>query len=161
MGTKKYPSENAYQQFLSSNNGMSNAYTAMTSTNYYFDVAPDALEGALDRFSGFFIEPLFNEDCTEREITAVDSEHKKNLQNDMWVSNILLYLIWHGLTHSAILSARKTLVQAWTRLPEIRNWKLRQSLVPTQRRRSRSKTTTHVMVGEGVLRQEDEVGRDW
>jgi secreted Zn-dependent insulinase-like peptidase len=94
MGTKKYPSENAYQQFLSSNNGMSNAYTAMTSTNYYFDVAPDALEGALDRFSGFFIEPLFNEDCTEREIKAVDSEHKKNLQNDMWVSNIPRYPIW-------------------------------------------------------------------
>jgi len=91
MGTKKYPSENAYQQFLSSNNGMSNAYTAMTSTNYYFDVAPDALEGALDRFSGFFIEPLFNEDCTEREIKAVDSEHKKNLQNDMWVRDIILY----------------------------------------------------------------------
>lgn len=107
MGTKKYPSENAYQQFLSSNNGMSNAYTAMTSTNYYFDVAPDALEGALDRFSGFFIEPLFNEDCTEREIKAVDSEHKKNLQNDMWVSNknIPPYPIWQGLTHPAVLSA--------------------------------------------------------
>jgi len=86
MGTKKFPSENEYQQYLSTNNGMSNAYTAMTSTNYYFDVAPNALEGALDRFSGFFIEPLFNEDCTEREIKAVDSEHKKNLQNDMWVS---------------------------------------------------------------------------
>lgn len=33
----------------------------MTSTVYYFDVAADALEGALDRFSGFFVEPLFNE----------------------------------------------------------------------------------------------------
>lgn len=58
----------------------------MTSTNYFFDVGADALEGALDRFSGFFYEPLFNEDCTEREIKAVDSEHKKNLQSDMWVS---------------------------------------------------------------------------
>ena len=57
----------------------------MTSTNYFFDVSPDALEGALDRFAGFFYEPLFNEDCTEREIKAVDSEHKKNLQNDVWV----------------------------------------------------------------------------
>lgn len=26
------------------------------------------------------------QDCTEREIKAVDSEHKKNLQNDMWAS---------------------------------------------------------------------------
>lgn len=58
----------------------------MTSTNYYFDVAPDALEGAVDRFAGFFSEPLFAEDCTEREINAVNSEHKKNLQNDRWVS---------------------------------------------------------------------------
>ncbi|ORX37612.1 Metalloenzyme, LuxS/M16 peptidase-like protein [Kockovaella imperatae] len=84
MGTKKYPVENAYQQYLSSHNGHSNAYTAMTSTVYFFDVGADALEGALDRFSGFFKEPLFNEDCTEREIKAVDSEHKKNLQNDIW-----------------------------------------------------------------------------
>ncbi|KAK8849760.1 hypothetical protein IAR55_005095 [Kwoniella newhampshirensis] len=84
MGTKTHPSENAYSQYLSSHNGHSNAWTAMTSTNYFFDVAPDALEGALDRFAGFFTEPLFNEDCTEREIKAVDSEHKKNLQNDVW-----------------------------------------------------------------------------
>ncbi|WVR07976.1 hypothetical protein IAU60_005019 [Kwoniella sp. DSM 27419] len=84
MGTKTHPQENAYQSYLSSHNGHSNAWTAMTSTNYFFDVAPDALEGALDRFSGFFTEPLFNEDCTEREIKAVDSEHKKNIQNDTW-----------------------------------------------------------------------------
>nr|XP_019043437.1 insulysin [Kwoniella bestiolae CBS 10118]OCF22367.1 insulysin [Kwoniella bestiolae CBS 10118] len=84
MGTKSYPSENAYQQYLTAHNGHSNAWTAMTSTNYFFDVSPDALEGALNMFSGFFIEPLFNEDCTEREIKAVDSEHKKNIQNDVW-----------------------------------------------------------------------------
>ncbi|KAL1412548.1 metalloprotease [Vanrija albida] len=84
LGTKKYPAENDYSVYLSSHNGGSNAWTAMTSTNYYFDVAPDALEGALDRFAGFFIEPLFAEDCTEREINAVNSEHKKNLQSDMW-----------------------------------------------------------------------------
>ncbi|WWD20389.1 hypothetical protein CI109_104865 [Kwoniella shandongensis] len=84
MGTKTHPSENAYSQYLSAHNGHSNAWTAMTSTNYFFDVAPDALEGALDRFAGFFTEPLFNEDCTEREIKAVDSENKKNLQNDAW-----------------------------------------------------------------------------
>jgi insulysin len=35
----------------------------MTSTTYFFDVGADALEGALDRFSGFFYEPLFNEVC--------------------------------------------------------------------------------------------------
>jgi insulysin len=85
----QYPSENEYQSYLNSHNGGSNAWTAMTSTTYFFDVSADALDGALDRFSGFFFEPLFNEDCTEREIKAVDSEHKKNLQADMWVSTAL------------------------------------------------------------------------
>jgi insulysin len=84
MGTEKYPSENDYNEYLSRNNGQSNAYTAMDETVYYFDVHPPALPGALDRFAQFFIAPLFTDSCTEREILAVDSENKKNLQSDMW-----------------------------------------------------------------------------
>jgi insulysin len=61
MGTETFPSENEYSAFLSKNNGHSNAWTAMTSTTYFFDVGANALEGALDRFSGFFYEPLFRE----------------------------------------------------------------------------------------------------
>lgn len=97
MGTKKYPAENAYNQYLSANSGHSNAYTGATSTNYYFEVAgkpsddgeasdtnPSPLFGALDRFAQFFIEPLFLESTLDRELRAVDSENKKNLQNDSW-----------------------------------------------------------------------------
>lgn len=84
MGTEKYPQENDYNEYLSRNNGQSNAYTAMDETVYYFDVHPPALPGALDRFAQFFIAPLFTDSCTEREILAVDSENKKNLQSDMW-----------------------------------------------------------------------------
>lgn len=134
MGTKRFPKENEYQQYLSSNNGHSNAYTAMTSTNYYFDVAPNALEGALDRFSGFFIEPLFNEDCTEREIKAVDSEHKKNLQNDMWASHSPIQKKYVGdlADHrTEILSAGKALVETGPPVSEVRNGRLRHTLVQT------------------------------
>ena len=70
-------------QFLSRNNGSSNAYTAPTNTNYHFDVATSALAGALERFSGFFHSPLFVPSCTVRELNVVDSEHKKNLQDDI------------------------------------------------------------------------------
>jgi insulysin len=42
------------------------------------------LWGALDRFGQFFIAPLFLEDTLDREIKAVDSENKKNLQSDQW-----------------------------------------------------------------------------
>ncbi|KAI9676006.1 MAG: Insulinase (Peptidase M16) [Caeruleum heppii] len=109
MGTEKYPVENAYSQYLSAHSGYSNAYTASTSTNYYFEVAASSSEkvdnaevripngnipdisqsesplyGALDRFAQFFIAPLFLSSTLDRELRAVDSENKKNLQSDQW-----------------------------------------------------------------------------
>ncbi|KAI0005889.1 Metalloenzyme, LuxS/M16 peptidase-like protein [Russula compacta] len=84
MGTEQFPKENEYSEFLSRNNGSSNAFTASTNTNYYFNVATSALAGALERFSCFFHSPLFAPSGTVRELNAVDSEHKKNHQNDIW-----------------------------------------------------------------------------
>ena len=84
MGTEKYPAENDYSQFLSAHGGHSNAFTAGDHTNYFFEVAADHLLPALDRFAQFFISPLFLESSTEREMNAVDSENKKNLQEDTW-----------------------------------------------------------------------------
>ena len=43
-------------------------------TNYHFDVKPNALYGALDRFAQFFIDPLCKADALEREVMAVDNE---------------------------------------------------------------------------------------
>jgi insulysin len=87
MGTEKYPEENAYNKFLTTHGGHSNAFTASTSTNYYFELSypsstssgsktaasnesrttldpskekdESPLWGALDRFGQFFIAPLF------------------------------------------------------------------------------------------------------
>ncbi|PFH54234.1 hypothetical protein AMATHDRAFT_53111 [Amanita thiersii Skay4041] len=84
MGTESFPGENDYTEFLAKNNGSSNAYTSTTNTNYYFTVATPALQGALERFSAFFHCPLFSPSCTTREINAVDSEHQKNHQSDVW-----------------------------------------------------------------------------
>lgn len=71
-------------QYLSKNNGSSNAYTGTSNTNYYFNVSTTALHGALSRFASFFHSPLFAPSCTVRELNAVDSEHKKNHQSDIW-----------------------------------------------------------------------------
>ena len=84
LGTEKYPDVDDYGTYLKSNGGFSNAYTAGDHTNYHFEVLPDALEGALDRFSQFFINPLFTEEYTEREINAVHSEHQMFMMNDFW-----------------------------------------------------------------------------
>eukprot|EP00008_Paramoeba_atlantica_P012445 CAMPEP_0201483010 /NCGR_PEP_ID=MMETSP0151_2-20130828/7248_1 /ASSEMBLY_ACC=CAM_ASM_000257 /TAXON_ID=200890 /ORGANISM="Paramoeba atlantica, Strain 621/1 / CCAP 1560/9" /LENGTH=362 /DNA_ID=CAMNT_0047865955 /DNA_START=91 /DNA_END=1176 /DNA_ORIENTATION=+ len=90
LGTEKYPDENSYSSFLQENGGHSNAYTAAESTNYYFDVVHNKLEEALDRFSQFFISPLFTESATDRERNAIESEFSKNLQNDVRRFNQLL-----------------------------------------------------------------------
>ncbi|KAI9667185.1 MAG: Insulinase (Peptidase M16) [Alyxoria varia] len=98
MGTEKYPGENDYNSYLASHSGYSNAFTSETHTNFFFEVAsrgdhsgsaeersnPGPLFGALDRFAQFFIAPLFLEETLDRELKAVDSENKKNLQNDHW-----------------------------------------------------------------------------
>ena len=95
----QYPKENAYNQYLTANSGYSNAYTAATETNYFFEVAASSrsssenltngftkspLYGALDRFAQFFIAPLFLSSTLDRELKAVDSENKKNIQSDNW-----------------------------------------------------------------------------
>jgi insulysin len=84
MGTKEFPSEAEYSQYITSNGGSTNAYTDSSNTVYYFTVSHKHLSGALDRFSGFFHSSLFDPDCTMREVRAVDAEAKLYAQSDVW-----------------------------------------------------------------------------
>ncbi|KAI8588509.1 Metalloenzyme, LuxS/M16 peptidase-like protein [Geranomyces variabilis] len=85
LGTKKFPSEHDYERFIFDSNGQMNGYTANDHSLYYFsDVSPSAFDGALDRFSRFFYEPLFNPNCVDREQNAVDQEFRKNIEQDGW-----------------------------------------------------------------------------
>ncbi|WP_394178879.1 insulinase family protein [Marinomonas posidonica] len=82
LGTEKYPESGNYQSFIHNHAGTHNAYTSTDNTNYFFDVKPSAYEGALDRFSQFFITPLFSESLTQREKNAVDAEYKAKIKTD-------------------------------------------------------------------------------
>lgn len=93
LGTSKYPEVGEYNRYLASHQGYSNAYTAGEHTNYHFEVGHDGFRGALDRFSQFFISPLFNQEFVEREMNAVNSEHQKNLQDDYWRSRMVNRLL--------------------------------------------------------------------
>ena len=84
MGSKKYPDENHYSVRLNELGGQSNAYTDVMETVYYFNVYDNGLEEIFDIFSRFFIDPLFDPDSVAREINAVNSEHRKNINQDMW-----------------------------------------------------------------------------
>ncbi|UTW14066.1 insulinase family protein [Marinobacterium rhizophilum] len=82
LGTEKYPQAGAYQAFIRASGGSHNAYTSYDNTNYFFDVSAENLAPALDRFSQFFIAPLFNETYVDRERNAVNSEYQSGLRDD-------------------------------------------------------------------------------
>ncbi|XP_009119011.1 nardilysin-like isoform X2 [Brassica rapa] len=82
MGSTEFPDENEYDSYLSKHGGSSNAYTEMEHTCYHFEVKREFLQGALKRFSQFFVAPLMKTEAMERELLAVDSEFNQALQND-------------------------------------------------------------------------------
>ncbi|KAM0678366.1 hypothetical protein BDAP_001080 [Binucleata daphniae] len=84
MGTEKYPKENEFSQYLSQHNGSYNAITYDDLTVYFFEIDPKYFINCLQIFSRFFVSPLFDPSCLEREICAVDSEFKMNYRNDLW-----------------------------------------------------------------------------
>ncbi|MDP3069486.1 MAG: insulinase family protein [Opitutaceae bacterium] len=83
LGTEKYPDVNAYGNFMQTNGGYHNAYTASDHTNYQFEVRHEALAEGLDRLAQFFIAPLFTPEFTGREINAVHNEAMRHVQNDL------------------------------------------------------------------------------
>ncbi|KAL5492063.1 STE23_1 [Sanghuangporus weigelae] len=113
MGTKQFPKENEYDEYLTRNNGESNAFTSACDTTFFFSVASNALQGALERFSAFFYSPLFSESCVTRELNAIDSENSSYLQDDDWrVGHVVNTLArpGHPLRRSGI-GNKKTLMK--------------------------------------------------
>ncbi|MFK8079420.1 MAG: insulinase family protein, partial [Granulosicoccus sp.] len=82
LGTEKHPQPGDYAQFIKQHGGGNNAYTSFSNTNYFFNIEPEMLEPALDRFAQFFIAPLFAEQLVQREKSAVHSEFSGGLKND-------------------------------------------------------------------------------
>ncbi|MFK7913205.1 MAG: insulinase family protein [Pseudomonadales bacterium] len=87
IGTEKYPEIDAYQEFIGTHGGSSNAYTAQDHTNYFFDINPPQFRPAMDRFAQFFIGPLFEAEYVEREKNAVYSEYQLQIKDDSWRAN--------------------------------------------------------------------------
>ena len=93
LGTEKYPSEKEYQEFIQSRGGMNNAYTSGDKTVYSFEINNEHISEALDRFSSFFVSPLFNESGLTRERKAVNQEflYRSN------IDDIRVFFVSYGL----------------------------------------------------------------
>ncbi|MBS3904700.1 MAG: insulinase family protein [Simkania sp.] len=84
MGTKAYPGENDFSQYITECSGKNNAFTASDRTVYMFAANHDGFEGAFDRLAHFFIDPLLCTSSLERELHAIDQEYAKNIEHDGW-----------------------------------------------------------------------------
>eukprot|EP00747_Dinoflagellata_sp_TGD_P162306 gnl/TRDRNA2_/TRDRNA2_179760_c0_seq1.p1 gnl/TRDRNA2_/TRDRNA2_179760_c0~~gnl/TRDRNA2_/TRDRNA2_179760_c0_seq1.p1 ORF type:complete len:1195 (+),score=248.56 gnl/TRDRNA2_/TRDRNA2_179760_c0_seq1:68-3652(+) len=81
LGTEHYPDSKGFDNFVSSNAGYNNAYTASEATVYYVELSQSATDEAYSRFSDFFRAPLFDKKYVEKEVNAINSEHGKNVQS--------------------------------------------------------------------------------
>ncbi len=84
LGTEKFPEEEGYTRYLDEHGGKRNAFTMADRTVYMFSVNNNGLEQALDRFSQFFIAPLFNPSGVGRECHAIHQEYCRNIPLDSW-----------------------------------------------------------------------------
>ncbi|CAK8995286.1 unnamed protein product, partial [Durusdinium trenchii] len=84
LGTEDFPEENSFDAYLTANSGFSNAFTEAEDTCFFFSCGTDGFAGALQRFGAFFRAPLFTESATGREVNAINSEHQKNVPNDVY-----------------------------------------------------------------------------
>lgn len=82
LGTKKFPGESEYERYIFEHGGTTNAFTSNEFTAYLFAINHNAFPEALDRFSSFFKEPLFNPSGVDRELQAIDQEYAKNIEDD-------------------------------------------------------------------------------
>jgi insulysin len=84
LGTKKFPQESGFDEFVSAHGGGSNAYTDKEATIYYAGLSEQGFAEGLDRFADFFKEPLLNQTRLWNEVNAVVSEHSKNVLDPTW-----------------------------------------------------------------------------
>jgi insulysin len=82
LGSKKYPKATYFVDYITKHHGLFNGYTAINRTAYYFKIDRNYFPNAMEIFSRFFIDPLFNSTFIEKEINSVNSEYEKNLQLD-------------------------------------------------------------------------------
>lgn len=82
LGSERYPVEGEYKTFLKTHGGSCNASTSAEYTTYRFQIPAKHGAAALDRMADALAAPLLRPEPAGREVQAVDSEFRRNLQND-------------------------------------------------------------------------------
>ncbi|GIU10936.1 peptidase M16 [Shewanella sp. c952] len=83
LGTEKFPEAGEYSAFINQHGGSNNAWTGTEHTNFFYSINAAQFEESLDRFSQFFVAPLFDVALVERERHAIESEFSMKLKDDI------------------------------------------------------------------------------
>ena len=125
MGSKKYPESHDFMGSINKSGGETNASTSHTFTNYHFTINSDKFLDTLDKFAGFFTEPLLDQKYIDKEINAVNSESVKNLLDDSWISQEIIRTLvnkQHPVNHYTCgTSESLTIPDIHNRLKEFHN----------------------------------------
>lgn len=146
LGTEKYPQSGEYQTFINAHGGSHNAFTALEHTNYFFDIDPQQLQPALDRFSQFFISPLFEGNFVEREKNAVNSEYQARIRDDERRSWDVLREMFDSSNPASTFS-----VGSLATLSDTANSKVRDDLLAFYQRHYSANMMTLVVLGRESL----------
>jgi len=83
-GTKKKSESMEFAKYVVSHEGDFNANTNDEQTTYTFFIQPKFFEKALRLFVEMFKHPVFDYECLQKEILAVDQEYQLNVCDDDW-----------------------------------------------------------------------------
>merc|ERR550514_739495 len=84
LGSKKFPEANGFDDYMAKFDGESNAYTDFESTVFYAAIDHRGFGQALSRLGDMLSQPTLNKDSIWDEVSAVISEHSKNLRDQSW-----------------------------------------------------------------------------
>ncbi len=82
LGSERFPVEGEYKSWIKQRGGACNASTGAEHTTYRLQIPGPHLPEALDRMGDAIRAPLLRPDAAGREVRAVDSEFRRNYQND-------------------------------------------------------------------------------
>ncbi len=109
MGSDMFPGETYFQTQVANNGGSTNAFTTESMTEFFFTCNDNFIQ-LLQIFSKFFIEPSFDLKYVEKEVSAVDSEHKKNIGMDIWrIANLSKKFLTDSINGRFTTGTRETL----------------------------------------------------
>jgi secreted Zn-dependent insulinase-like peptidase len=83
LGNREFTQANAFNDFIAIHGGNINALTGTQYSSYFYEIAAEHEQQALNHLYAMLSQPLFCEDLIEKEINAIDAEFLLKQKDDL------------------------------------------------------------------------------